>query len=161
MNEKFYLVLPSNSSLNIFQENKTSSYKAQLPYPLELDITKCEVALSQIQFPNNFYTIRNGRNVIIKQYLSPSRDDLNYLYNNVEGEENKEELKKITNTAWKQDYVYQESIEVLPGIYDNIEQILSQLRNTEVKNIRNIDYSYHRITQKRLYILGRKFQPGF
>ena len=46
MNEQFYLVLPSNSSLNIFQENKTSSCKVQLPYPLELDITKWEVALS-------------------------------------------------------------------------------------------------------------------
>ena len=33
MKEQFHLVLPSNSSLNIFQENKTSSYKVQLPYP--------------------------------------------------------------------------------------------------------------------------------
>ena len=40
MNEQFYLVLPSNSSLNIFQVNKTSSYKVHLKYPLELDITK-------------------------------------------------------------------------------------------------------------------------
>ena len=31
INEQFCLVLPSNSSLNIFQENKTS-YKVQLPY---------------------------------------------------------------------------------------------------------------------------------
>ena len=42
----------------------------------------------------------------------------------------------------------QESIEVLPSIYDNIEQSLSQLRNIERKNIRGIDYSYHPITQK-------------
>ena len=48
MNEQFNLVLPSNSSLNIFQENKTSSYKAQLSYPLKLDITKWEVVLSEI-----------------------------------------------------------------------------------------------------------------
>ena len=41
MNEQFYLVLPSNCLLNIFQENKTS-YKVQLPYPLELDITKLQ-----------------------------------------------------------------------------------------------------------------------
>ena len=109
MNEQFYLVLSSNSSLNIFQENKTS-YKVQLPYPLELEITKWEVALSEIQFPNNFSTIGDGRNRIIKQYLSPSRDDLNYLYNNVEGKGNKEKLEKIRNAAWKQDYVYQESI---------------------------------------------------
>ena len=134
MNEEFYLVLPSNSSRNIFQGNR-ASYKVQkLPYLLELDITKWEVALSEFLFPNKFYTIRDGRNVIIKQCLSPSRDDLKYLCNNVEGEDNKEELKKIRNTAWKQDYVCQESIEILPGIYDNIEQILSQFRNAEGKN---------------------------
>ena len=148
MNEQFYLVLPSNSLLNIFQENKTSSYKVQLPYLLEMDITKWEVALSEIQFPNNFYTIRDGRSRITKQYLSPSRDDLNYLNNNVEGKWNKEELEKIRNAAWKQDYVCQESIEVLPGIYDNTEQILSQIRNGELKNIWGIDYYYHPITQK-------------
>ena len=119
MNEQFYLVLPSKSSLNIFQENKISLYTVQLPYLLELDITKGEVAVSEIQFPIYF--------VIIKQYLSLSRDDLNYLYSNVKGEN--EELKKIRNTAWKQDYVYQESIEILPSIFENTEQILSQLWN--------------------------------
>ena len=134
MNEEFYLVFPSNSSRNIFQGNKASYEVQKLPYLLELDITKWEVALSEFLFPNNFYTIRDGRNVIIKQCLSPSRDDLKYLCNNVEGEDNKEELKKIRNTAWKQDYVCQESIEILPGIYDNIEQILSQFRNAEGKN---------------------------
>ena len=105
MNEQFYLALPSNSSLNIFQENKTSSYKVHLKYPLELDITKWEIALSDIQFPTNFYTILEGRNIINKQYLSPSRDELNKLYNNVEDEGNKEELKKIRNTAWRQDFI--------------------------------------------------------
>ena len=67
MNEQFYLVLPSNSSLNIFQENKTSSYKVQLPYPLKLGITKWEVALPEVQFPNNFCTTRERRNIIIKR----------------------------------------------------------------------------------------------
>ena len=57
MNEHFYLVLPSNSSPHILSENKTSSYKVQLPHPLELDITKWEFALSEVQSLNNFYTI--------------------------------------------------------------------------------------------------------
>ena len=84
----------------------------QLPYPLELDMTKLKVALSEIQFSNNFYTNRGGRNRIMKQYLSPNRDDLNYLYNNVEEERSKEELEKIKNTARKQDYVYHKSIQI-------------------------------------------------
>ena len=62
MNEEFYLVLPSNSSRNIFQGNKASYEVQKLPYLLELDITKWEVALSEFLFPNNFYTIRDGRN---------------------------------------------------------------------------------------------------
>ena len=57
MNEHFYLVLPSNSSPHILSENRTSSYKVQLPHPLELDITKWEFALPEVQSPNNFYTI--------------------------------------------------------------------------------------------------------
>ena len=133
MNEEFYLVLPSNSSRNIFQGNKASYEVQKLPYLLELDITKWEVALSEFLFPNKFYTIRDGRNVIIKQCLSPSRDDLKYLCNNVEGEDNKEELKNIRNTAWMQDYVCQESIEILPGIYDNIEQICPNFGMQKVK----------------------------
>ena len=91
---------------------------------------------------------RDRRKRIIKQYLSPSRHDLNYLYNNVEGKRNKEKLEKIENATCKQDYVYQVSTEVLPGMYDDTEQILSQLRNAELKNIKNIDYSYHPVTQK-------------
>ena len=91
MNEYFYLVLLSNSSPYIFSENKTS-YKVQLPHLLELDITKWEVALSEVQLPNNFYTIREGHNTVIKQYISPSTDELNSMYNNTESKIKKEEL---------------------------------------------------------------------
>ena len=93
---------------------------------MELDIIKWENALSEIQFPNSFYTIRYERNIIIKQYLSTSRDELSSLCSNEEDEGNKEQLEKIRNAVWKQDYIYQVPIEVLPGIYDNIEQILFQ-----------------------------------
>ena len=64
-----------------------------------------EAALSDIQFPTNLYTILEGRNIINKQYLSLSRDELSNQYNNVEGEGNKEELEKIRNTAWRQDFI--------------------------------------------------------
>ena len=99
----------------------------QLPHPLELDIIKWEVALPEVQPPNNFYTIREGNYTKIKQYISPSTDELNSNYNNTESNIKKEEVAKIKNTALEQGYVYRESIEVLPGIYGSIEQILSQL----------------------------------
>ena len=88
-------VLPSNSSLRIFHENKTSSYKVQLPHHLELDITKWEVALSQFQFPNNFYTIQEGCNTVIKEYNSPSKVELNNMHSKTESEKKKEKLEKV------------------------------------------------------------------
>ena len=126
MNEHFCLVLLSNSSPHIFSENKTTSFKVQLPHLLELDVTKWGVALLEVQFPNNFYTIREGHNIVIKQYISPSTDEPNSVYNNTETNIKKEELGKIKSTALEQDYVYQESMEVLPHIYGSIEQVLSQ-----------------------------------
>ena len=48
----------------------------------------------------------------------------------------------------EQDYVYREIIEVLPDIYGSIEQILSQLRNNEIRSVKSIDYIYHPITRK-------------
>ena len=33
----FYLTLPSNVSLDVFPDNKTSEYRVKLPQPVELD----------------------------------------------------------------------------------------------------------------------------
>ena len=94
MNEQFYVVLPSNSSLPTFHVNKTL-YKIQPPHPLELDITKGEAALSEIQFPDIIYNIQQGYNTMIKQYISLSTDELNNIHKSTESEMQKEELEKI------------------------------------------------------------------
>ena len=155
MNDQFYMVLPSNSSMNIYPENRTSSYKVQLPYPLELDVEKWEVALSEVQFPNNFYTIRKGYNKIKKGYVNPKSNELEKLYKNMKTEEDKEELKGIINRELEQGYTFQEHIEVIPGVYDKIEDILSQLTRHEKNNPRTVSYVYHPITQK-VYIALKK-----
>ena len=94
----------------------------QLPHILELNITKWEVALSEIQFPNNFYTIWEGYNTIIKLCISPSTEELNNLHSNIESEKQKQEVEKMEDTALPRDYLYQELIEVVPSVYDNMEQ---------------------------------------
>ena len=48
MNKKFYIVLPSNSSTNLYPDNKISSFKVHLSNPLQLYPTKWEVTLSEI-----------------------------------------------------------------------------------------------------------------
>ena len=128
---------------------------------MELDITKWDIALSEVQFPNNFYTIREGHNTVIKEYISPSTDELNSIYNNTESNIKKEELANIKITVLEQDYVYREIIEVLPDIYGSIEQILSQLRNNEIRSVKSIDYIYHPITRKVYINLVQKCRLDF
>ena len=66
--------------MSTFHDNKTSNFKVNLPKPLELDPTKWEVALSEIQFPHSWYNIQNGRNVIKKDVIQPTVEELNILF---------------------------------------------------------------------------------
>ena len=45
-----YVTLPSNSSMDIYPENKASSFKVSLPETLQVDPEYWEVALKEIQF---------------------------------------------------------------------------------------------------------------
>ena len=76
---------------------------------------------------------------------------------------NKEDIKKIKRTAWKQDYVHQEPIEVLSSIYDNIEQIFSQFRNTvsKISGSLTILTFLPPYNTKGLYKFGQKLRTGF
>ena len=48
----FYITLPSNSSMDIYPDNKISSFKVNLPETLQVDSEHWEVALKQIQIPH-------------------------------------------------------------------------------------------------------------
>ena len=55
----FYLTLPSNASLGVFPDNKTTEYRGvKLPQPIDLD-GNWEVGLYSISYPNTWYTLRN------------------------------------------------------------------------------------------------------
>ena len=54
----FYLTLPSNASLNVFPNNKTSGHRVKLPQSVELD-GNWEVGLYSIFYPNTWYTLRD------------------------------------------------------------------------------------------------------
>ena len=55
----FYLTLPSNASLDVFPDNKTTEYRVKLPQPVELD-GNWEVGLYSIFYPRTWYTLRNS-----------------------------------------------------------------------------------------------------
>lgn len=61
--EEFYMILPSNSSMRYFPENKTTCFTTELPQRVELH-GRWEVALTEIQFPCNFLHIRNNEGLI-------------------------------------------------------------------------------------------------
>lgn len=75
MNDQFYIVLPSNSSMKLYPNNRISSFKVNLPNPLELNATKWEVALSEVQFLHSWYNVREGKNLIIKTIDNPTLNE--------------------------------------------------------------------------------------
>ncbi len=54
----FYLTLPSNASLDIFPDNKTTSYRVKLPQNIDLE-GSWEVGLYSISYPNTWYMWQN------------------------------------------------------------------------------------------------------
>jgi len=74
--DQFLLVLPSNSSMRYFPNNKTSSFITELPQSLHLH-GEWEVALSEIQFPNTFFHIRRGENILSFVDIDPQAKEKN------------------------------------------------------------------------------------
>ena len=52
-----YLILPSNSSKDIYPENSQSCYRVQLPHSIELQ-GKWEVGLTEVQYTHSWYNVR-------------------------------------------------------------------------------------------------------
>ncbi|XP_070155843.1 uncharacterized protein [Polyergus mexicanus] len=61
--EGFYMILPSNSSMRFFPENKTTCFTTELPQRIDLQ-GRWEVALTEILFPTSFLHIRPGEGFI-------------------------------------------------------------------------------------------------
>ena len=79
--EGFYMILPSNSSMRFFPENKTSCFTTELPQRIDLH-GRWEVALTEIQFPTSFLHIRPGEGLIrfvdIEEFtLEPQKKKIN------------------------------------------------------------------------------------
>ena len=60
-----YITLPSNSNMNIYPDNKISSFRVNLPEMLQVDPEQWEVALNEIQFLQLWYNVRKDKNYFI------------------------------------------------------------------------------------------------
>ena len=56
MESEFYVMLPSNSPMEYFPDNKTSNFVTKLSRTLQLD-GKWEVGLAEIVYPDTWYNI--------------------------------------------------------------------------------------------------------
>ena len=63
-----YVTLPSNSSMNIYPDNKISSFDVDLSETLQVDPDNWEVALKEIQFPHLWNNVRKDKNYFISWY---------------------------------------------------------------------------------------------
>ncbi len=55
----FYLTLPNNASLDIFPDNKTTSYRVKLPQNIDLE-GSWEVGLYSISYPNMWFMLQDN-----------------------------------------------------------------------------------------------------
>ena len=63
MESEFYVMLPSNSSLEYFPNNQTSNFVTKLSRTLQLD-EEWEVGLAEIDYPHTWYNIHKGNNSV-------------------------------------------------------------------------------------------------
>ena len=63
MASDFYLVLPSNSSMDIHPNNTLAQYITNLPRRISL-YGEWECGLTEIHYPHDWYNVRNARMVV-------------------------------------------------------------------------------------------------
>ena len=59
-----YITLPSNSSMDIYPDNKILSFKANLRETFQVDPEHWEIVLKEIQFPHLWYNVRKDKIIL-------------------------------------------------------------------------------------------------
>lgn len=126
MGENFYLTLMSNSSLNYYPENKTSTFTVHLPQKIQL-VGEWVVALAEIHYPYNFFNVTDGENNI---YV-----ELNVDEPHTEGELNSITHTKDTNRITQSQH---DTFAIPPGFYKSVTCILKAV-NTRLFELTECD----------------------
>lgn len=101
----FYLTLLSNSSFDVFPENKTSSFTVNLPREITLD-GSWSVALAEIHYPQTFNNV------------SAENED-NSIYFKFKSKEG--------------DVYFRTHIEIPPGCYSSVREIVDALNYAMIR----------------------------
>ena len=79
MESEFYVMLPSNSSMQYFPDNKTSNFVTKLSRTPQL-YGEWEVCLAEIDYPHTWYNIHEAKNSV--EICTP--DNLYLVFKTVE-----------------------------------------------------------------------------
>lgn len=110
----FYIVLPSNSSTNIYPNNTVTSFRVKLAHPLVLN-GLWEVALSEIQYPRTWHNIsETGSKSKLYILGRPIEFDIDEAYYNTP-----EELCSALNSA------IQNSVNTIRYMYRDVSEYLA------------------------------------
>lgn len=131
MSSQFYVTLPSNSSMDLYPENKISNFKINFSNPFNLDASRWEVGLSEIQFPHRWYNIRSNKNILTKTIHKPI--EKHNIYKNTR-------IRSI----------------IPEGHYNSIEELVKRLNNNEEriaeiyneKSLKPIKFSYNALNKR-------------
>lgn len=129
----FYMTLFSNSSMDYYPGNKTSTFTVQLPRNIILH-GEWEVALSEIQYPYSFFTVQDGQNEIKLQSFTATRKFI-------------DKKSKITPPlVWS-------SVKITPGFYVDAKDIVTAVNNaitveTKIENFFQYDANSQRVSTK-------------
>ena len=112
------VTLPSSSSRSEFPNNKTSSYKIRLPYPLELN-GKWEVGLSSITLPDTYLEM----NILKDLNTFELKTVRNYIGDNVEVPKNNTVILTVTY-----------AIKLLRGAFPGIKNFILHVKYDDIKH---------------------------
>ena len=112
------VTLPSSSSKSEFPNNKTSSYKIRLPYPLELN-GKWEVGLSSITLPDTYLEM----SILKDMNMFELKTVRNYIGDNVEVPKNNTAILTVTC-----------AIKLLRGAFPGIKNFILHVKCDNIKH---------------------------
>lgn len=164
----FYVTLLSNSSMNIYPENKTSGFTVQIPRNVILT-SDWEVALAEIQYPYSFFTVQKGENFLeiktfvqTKEYVQsdgktlPTAQSVGKTLSTTQSDG-----KTLPTTQSTPPSIFTWSLlEITPGFYNDIKELISAVNSAIGKKTKQTDFFQFDEKSKRISTKAYKLLEG-
>lgn len=138
----FYVTLFSNSSMNYYTENKTSSFTVQLPRSMILN-GEWDVALTEIQYPYSFFNVLERNNEIKIKIIKITEKFIDFV---------KKGKVTLVDIERKKEFKSKSvSCKIQPGFYDNIETLISSVNSVIHEKTNNENFFIRDNTSQRVH----------